>query len=257
MMRFSVFAASAVIIAASVGEAHAEDLTIAVSTPEVQISSNFAGTGVTIFGVIGTGQGALLPGGPYDIAVLVLGPPQDVVTRRKDNVLGIWINDAAETFMGAPTFYALDTSVARDALAEPPTLERLGLGFDNIAFTHENRTAVNDAAAADFRAAYIRLKQKAGLFSEQANVEFIGDNIFRTTTWLPANTPAGRYTVLVYLFSNQALIAHAEGSITVSKAGLEQVIPAFARSQALIYGLICAALGMFVGWLGGVIFRRD
>ncbi len=106
-------------------------------------------------------------------------------------------------------------------------------------------------------AAYIRLKQQAGLFSEQAKVEFIGDNIFRTSTWLPANTPVGRYTVVVYLFSNQALIARAEESINVSKAGLEQVIPSFAHSQALIYGLLCAAFAMFVGWLGGVIFRRD
>ncbi len=256
-MRIPVFAASAIIVAATVGEVHAENLTIAVSTPEVQISSNFTGTSVTIFGVIGTEQAALAPGGPYDIAVLVLGPPEDVVTRRKDNVLGIWINDAAETFVGAPAFYALDTSVERDALAKPPTLERLGLGFDNISFTYEDRTAVNDPAAADFRAAYIRLKQKAGLFSEQAAVEFIGDTIFRTMVHLPANTPVGRYTVVVYLFSNQALIARAEDGITVSKAGVEQAIPAFAHSQALIYGLMCAALAMFVGWLGGVIFRRD
>lgn len=256
-MRLPAFAASAIMVAATAGEVHAENLTIAVSTPEIQISSNFTGIGVTIFGVIDTQQGALAPGGPYSIAVLVVGPRQDMVVRRKDNVLGIWINDASETLVRAPTFYALDTSVARDALANAPTLERLQLGFDNIAFTYENRPAVNDIAAVDFRSAFIRLKQKAGLFSEQANVAFIGDNIFRTTTWLPANTPVGRYTVLVYLFSNQALIAHAEDSIDVSKAGLEQVIPAFAHSQALIYGLICAALGMFIGWLGGVIFRRD
>ena len=32
---------------------------------------------------------------------------------------------------------------------------------------------------------------------------------------------------------------------------------AFARNQSLVYGLLCAALALFVGWLGGVIFRRD
>ncbi len=256
-MRIAAFAAAAVIVAAPLATARAENLTIAVSTPEVQISSEFTGTGVTIFGVIGTGHGLPAPGSAYGIAALVLGPPQDAVVRRKDNVLGVWINDASETFVRAPAFYALDSSVQRDALAKPATLERLGLGFDNIAFTYANRAAVNDPAAAEFRAAYIRLKQKAGLFSQQTAVDFIGDNIFRTTTWLPANTPVGRYTVLVYLFSNQALIAHAEDSITVSKAGVEQAIPIFAHSQALIYGLICAALAMSIGWLGGVIFRRD
>jgi hypothetical protein len=31
----------------------------------------------------------------------------------------------------------------------------------------------------------------------------------------------------------------------------------FAHSQALAYGLIVVALALFIGWLGGVIFRRD
>jgi hypothetical protein len=31
----------------------------------------------------------------------------------------------------------------------------------------------------------------------------------------------------------------------------------FAQNQSLIYGLICAALAVFIGWAGGVIFRRD
>ncbi len=31
----------------------------------------------------------------------------------------------------------------------------------------------------------------------------------------------------------------------------------FAHSQALLYGLICVALALVTGWLGGVIFRRD
>ncbi len=32
---------------------------------------------------------------------------------------------------------------------------------------------------------------------------------------------------------------------------------AFARSQSLLYGLICVVLALTIGWLGGVIFRRD
>ena len=31
----------------------------------------------------------------------------------------------------------------------------------------------------------------------------------------------------------------------------------FARNQSLLYGLICVALALIVGWLGGVVFRRD
>jgi uncharacterized protein (TIGR02186 family) len=257
MMRLALFAASAIMLAAVPGAARAERLTIALSTPEVQISSNFTGIAITIFGVIENEPGTAPPVGPYDVAVLVLGPPQTVVARRKDSVVGVWVNRASETIVGAPAFYALHTSAELAAIAKPATLGRLGLGFDNIAFTYQGRAGVNDPAAAEFRAAYVRLKEKAGLFSQETAVDFIGGTVFRTTTWLPANIPVGRYTVLVYLFAGEALIAHAEDSITVSKTGVEQLIPAFAHSQALIYGLVCVGLAVFVGWLGGVIFRRD
>jgi hypothetical protein len=32
---------------------------------------------------------------------------------------------------------------------------------------------------------------------------------------------------------------------------------AFARTQSLPYGIIVVAMALLVGWLGGVIFRRD
>jgi uncharacterized protein (TIGR02186 family) len=255
MATAAILAAALVLFAASA--ARAERVTIAVSTPEVAIGSNFNGAPITVFGVIeGEAPGAA-PTGPHDVAVVVLGPPETVVARRKDRFLGAWINRASETIVDAPAFYALNTSTELVAISTPATLDRLGLGLDNIPFTYEGRPAINDPAAAEFRAAYVRLKEKAGLFSQQVAVDFIGETIFRTTAWLPANVPVGRHTVLVYLFSANALIAHAEDSIMVSKTGVDQLVPTFARSESLIYGLLCAALAIFVGWLGGVIFRRD
>ncbi|MEJ0096883.1 MAG: TIGR02186 family protein [Bauldia sp.] len=63
--------------------------------------------------------------------------------------------------------------------------------------------------------------------------------------------------MLAYLFSGGALVAHAEDGFVISKSGAEGSIAAFARSQSLVYGIICAGLALFIGWAGGVIFRRD
>jgi hypothetical protein len=63
--------------------------------------------------------------------------------------------------------------------------------------------------------------------------------------------------VLAYLFTGQTLVAAAESSFTVSKIGVEQAVATFAAGQPLIYGVLCVALALFAGWLGGVIFRRD
>jgi uncharacterized protein (TIGR02186 family) len=237
------------------GDASAERLTIAVSTPLVQITSNFTGVPVTIFGVIEGASDMSLAGG-YRVAVVVLGPPQTVVARRKDRVVGIWANRGAATIVGAPSFYALDTSAPLDMIAPKPTLQRLGLGFDNLAlaFTGDNPSTSEQA---DFAAAFIRLQREAGLYTETTAVQFIGDTIFRSTVFLPANIPEGRYEVLAYLFADQTLVGAAQASFAVSKIGFEQAIASFATNQSLIYGVLTVAIAIFVGWLGGVIFRRD
>jgi uncharacterized protein (TIGR02186 family) len=244
-----------VLVLVATPAARAERLTVAVSTPIVQIASNFSGVTITVFGVIeGASEQVLLESG-YAAAVAVIGPSQTVVERRKDRVLGIWANQAAQTLVGVPSFYAVDSSKPLPEVATPATLARLALGFDNVPLvSSENMPA---ATVEEFRDAFIRLQSQAGLFAETTQLQFLGDTIFRSTIFLPANIPDGRYTVLAYLFSGQMLVAAAEATFTVSKIGIEQTLASFAAGQPLIYGVVCVALALFVGWLGGVIFRRD
>jgi uncharacterized protein (TIGR02186 family) len=255
MMRRLVTAA--LVVVASAGAATAERLTIAASAPEVEIGSNFTGTTITVFGVIERDAAFYVTVPEYQVAIVLLGPPQTVVARRKDRVVGIWANRAAETIVAAPSFYALGTSVRPEELSRPAILDRLTIGFDNIDLRYQGRAAIDDPGAAEFRDAFIRLKQRARLYDEAVGVEFIGDTIFRASIRLPANIPVGRYAVLGYLFAGETLIARAEETIAVTKTGFEQFMSAFAIDQSLVYGLLCVTLAIFVGWLGGVIFRRD
>lgn len=254
MTRLAVIAL--VLFAASA--AHAERLTIAVSSPEVKIDSAFTGTMLTVFGVVEKDTTAAPTTSPdYKVAVLVIGPGESVIARRQDRILGIWVNRAAQLILRPPSLYSLSTTDPLDALANPPVLDRLGVGFDNIPFAYEGRATINDPAAKEFRDAYVRLKQKQGLFNQEIGVNFLGDLIFRAGVHLPANIATGRYSVLAYLFADGELIANAQDTVEVSTTGFEATMASFARSQSLLYGIICAALAVFVGWLGGVIFRRD
>jgi uncharacterized protein (TIGR02186 family) len=239
--------------------AHAEKLTVALSTPEIQINSNFTGTNVTIFGVIERDAGTVARVAPYEVATLILGPSETVVARRKDRFLGIWINGASETIVAAPTFYSLATSTGLGApVLTAPIFKRLQIGFENIAFTYSERVAPNDPAASEFRQAFLRLKGSANLFTEDlGGVSFIGDSVFRATVRIPANVPVGRYRALVYLFSGDALLAQAEDTIRVSKIGFEQYMFEAVHTRSTLYGLFCVALALFTGWLAGVVFRRD
>ncbi len=254
MIRAIVITLAAMVCAEA---AHAERLTVALSTPEVTINSNFTGTTVTVFGVIDRDAESVSGVGGYDIAVLLIGPPETVVARRKDRFLGIWANAASETFEAAPAFYSLSTSAEVDKLATPVILTRLQLGFDNIGFKFLGHEPTKDETTQGFRNAFVRLKDRAGLYHQQVGVNFIGNLIFRTTLWLPASIPVGTYTAEAYLFSDRQLIARADDRLRVSKSGLEDTMSVFARNQSFLYGLICVLLAVSVGWLGGVIFRRD
>lgn len=238
--------------------ARAERLTIALSTQDIRINSNFTGAALTLFGVIAGDNGENPPAGTeYKVAVLFIGPRDTVVARRKDRVLGIWANRGAQTIIGPPMFYSLHTSDPVMELASQPVLSRLQIGFDHLAFVYEARALVNDAGAAEFRDAFIRLKQGERLFNEAEDVGFVGDLVFRATAQLPANIPVGPYTAVAYLFADGELVAHADQRIEVQKTGFEATMSSFARNQSLVYGILCVMIALFVGWLGGVIFRRD
>lgn len=243
---------------ASLAGVRAEDLTVALSTAEIRIDSNFTGSALTVFGVIERDASTVSRPASYEVAVVLRGPLETIVARRKERVLGIWANGASETFILAPTYYAVSSSRPLAEVSSEEILKRLEIGLDNIAFVFEGRAKVNDPAAAPFRDAFIRLKEDDGLYSsDPAGVSFIGSSVFRSTIWIPANVSEGRYELTVYLFAGDALIASEKDGLNVTKTGFEQFMFNASRQHAFAYGLACVLLALFAGWLGGVIFRRD
>lgn len=257
MRRLAIIAGLAGLLAIS-GKASSEELTIALSTPEIRVGANFSGVPVTVFGVIETEAQSDSNVEKYEIATLVLGPPESIIARRKDRILGVWANSASEIFLGAPSFYSADATSEIADLADAETLKRMRLGFDNIGFIYRDRVGRDNPGAAEFREAFLRVKVEEGLYTEHSGgVGMIGDSIFRTTVWIPANAPIGFYQVAVFLLADGELLARAEDSFTIAKTGSEQFLFNFSRNESFIYGVVCVAMALFVGWLAGVIFRRD
>lgn len=237
-------------------EARGETLIVTLSTGEVQINSNFTGTAVTVFGAIERDAATIARPGAYDLAVVLKGPDQDVVTRRKEQFLGVWVNRAAATLGGVPAFYAVQSTRPLEAVAEASVLDRLELGLEHVTIAPEE--SIDPATAADFAAAFRRLKEESGLFAETAEaVRMLGTSVFQTTFVLPAHIPIGAYEASVYLFSDGALLGAATAPLTVSKTGFEQFMFVAAQRQPLIYGAAAVLLALLFGWLAGIIFRRD
>ena len=239
--------------------ARAEQLIVALSAEEVRITSNFTGTSITVFGAIERDAATVSRADFYDVVVSVKGPPETVVTRRKDRILGIWLNSASRTFVNIPSFYAVNSSRPLSEVTTPQILKRFQIGADDLVFPVSAGNEAESAGTDDpFRQAFIRLKQQDGLYRREAyGVKFPGAEIFQTAVQIPANVPVGRYVVTVYLFRDGAMLASEDAEIRISKTGFEQFTFDLAHNQGLIYGLICVILAVFTGWLAGVIFRRD
>ncbi len=257
-MRLCLFMmlATAASLLLALRPAAAEQLVVALSTDHVKISSSFTGTGITVFGSIEPDGAPRPASGAYDVVVVVRGPGETLVTRRKERVFGIWLNRAAQTFKDMPSFYAIHSGRPLAEIAPMDVLKRYQLGFANLAFRADGGGPA--AGDEDFRAAFVRLKQEAGLYREAPyGVTFPGGSLFQTTVEIPANVPVGTYRVEAFLFADAAMIAAGSAAFGIAKTGFEQFTFDLARQNGYLYGLICVVLALVTGWLAGVLFRRD
>lgn len=233
--------------------AAAETVIASVSSPRIDIGSNFSGVDIVVFGVVERSWNEPLPPDGYDIAVVVRGPPQPVASRRKERIFGLWINGASEVFPAVPAFYALDSTRPIDDIAPPSALAAYGIGLVHAGFGRVPIEAGNP-----FREAIMRQRTAEGLFREQTgSVTMLTPTFFRATVPLPSKVPNGSYTVETYVFSGRRLAASDLSELKVDKVGFEAGVHTMAVSQPLLYGGLVVLLALATGWLGGVLFRRD
>ena len=226
-----------------------------ISTREIAIQSNFTGVEILIFGSIDFSDSRTPTGGTYDVITVVRGPNEPLVLRKKTRVAGIWVNGPANTYDDVPSFYAVLSSRPVRAIASDKALRSLGIGLSDIDL---GRDTAGSPQEQSFHSAVIRLMEGKKLFQEDYDgVVFIGRSLFRATVALPVNVATGRYLVDVYLFRDGELASRSQGSLEVTKAGMEALIHTRAFQNPFLYGLLGIAIAMLAGLLGWFAFRRD
>jgi uncharacterized protein (TIGR02186 family) len=235
--------------------AKAERLVVSMSTHQVLINPSFTGAAPVLFGAIERDRDVGAAPNGFDAVVTVIGPRQDVVTRHKERVIGIWVNAQSRTFFDVPAYLAVLSNRPLAAIAGIDTLQRLQIG---LAQTPLPTNAAEDPETGAFRAAFLRLNRENRLYREEANaVTFLTGNLFRAGIELPANAPIGNYEVDVKLFADGTLVTRQTSAIEVVKVGFEQFVASAARDQGFAYGVATAMLALLTGWIGSLVFRRD
>ena len=259
MIRLPLATLVIVVLLAGGGRAiGAERLVVSLTNHRVMITSSYTGVELVLFGSVERDATGGSRGAPYDIVATITGPRESLRARRKERVLGIWVNTESRMFVDPPSYLAVLASRPLDAIAGPETRRRLRLGITNTPFPEFVHNDIGEVSNDPFRAALVRLMRDRTLYSEKPNaVTFLTPTLFRASLSLPAQVPIGSYAVDVKLFAEGAMIAETDSAFEIVKVGFEQFVVSQSREHGLLYGMATAAMALLTGWIASVAFRRD
>ena len=230
----------------------AAQLVSGISQDLIQITSNYTGSDIVVFGAI---EGEQNPDNrvPRDVVVVVRGPDIDITVRRRDRVAGIWINHDAAKLSGMPAYYFLASTRPLKDIAPEDALAHYNIGLQSL----EPDAVHSHHDYEPFRQAALRHQEKDRLYTEApGGVEFLSETLFRAHVPVPAGVTRGQYNVEVYLFRGGVVESAQSTPLFIDQTGLERRLFNFAHNQPFGYGLGAVAMAVIMGWISSLLFRR-
>lgn len=226
----------------------ASEVTVDLSDPLVQITAGFSGTDLLIFGVAPDDG---------DVVIVVRGPIQSEVVRRKARTFGVWVNRDEVVFDDVPAFYTMASNRPLDEFMPSGIAYVHQIGVENIQMVPRAEYAdVEDWE--EFRIALIRNKERQNLFKwEPVDLIFLPNRLFRATVRFPANVSVGTFGIDAYLIRKGELAGWETTLLNVRKFGVEASIFSFAHRHSLAYGVIAIIIAALAGWAANAAFRRS
>ena len=256
------------LVTTTVASAAPTRLVADLSQSHVDITTGYHGTELLLFGAY-----AGIPGD--ELVLIVEGPANDIIQRRKEKRAGVWVNVETLLWKQAPSFYHLFSTAELDEIADPqsrlkadigPLASGLKLiaGGDGGGNGHGGSTPEADMEGA--KAKLGTAEQNAGLqrnmtsnglwLTSAASIVTQQDMLFRTMLTLPSNVPTGDYIVRILHFRDGVALSERVTDINIRKTGTSALMYSFAHDYPVFYGLFAIAFAVASGWLAAVAFRR-
>ena len=246
---FTKFSIALIMLFLLAPHAYGTALIIDSSTSEVKVSSSFIGTDVMVFGTANDKD---------DIIVVITGPTETAIVRKKGRVSGIWINKEKLEFREIPGFYAIASTRPLSEITETDELKKQKIGIHNVITTASlNSKDENIKTFKSFKDALVRGQKTKGLYLDMPlTIDVVSKRLFKTTFHFPNNMTTGIYTVKVFSFQKKRLVSMVSKTISVEKIGIGADVFKFAKEQSALYGLLAILIAVVSGWIASVIFRK-
>jgi uncharacterized protein (TIGR02186 family) len=244
--------AIAVILCLIAQLAGAESLVTGVSRDNVQITADFTGSDILVYGAVRRESPA--PKTPLDVVVTLEGPSSSVIVRRKQQRFGIWVNGPATELADVPSYFAIASTgplafvlSANDNWRHKITLDRR---------VNVTKVTAESMDFSEFSQAVQRIGAQQGAYLTNSNgVQLAQETLFRADFVLPANLIEGDYRLRMFLLRRGQVIDVKEQSIDVHKAGIERYLTNMAEHQPLLYGIVSLLMAALAGWAASETFR--
>lgn len=245
-----VYAALFAMLLALVTPAASETVVAGLSRDAINITANFEGSEILIFGAVS--RIAPAPEGDLEVIITIEGPSLPVAVRRKERRFGIWVNTDAIEVDEAPSFYAVATTSPfgdvitatedlRHQVSIPNAIRAVGIGV---------------ADGGSFTDALIRIRESEDLYQLiEGGVTLRNETLFDTSIRLPANLVEGDYRTRIILTRGGSVLDIYEQDIAVRKVGLERFIYNLAHDRPLVYGILSLTIAVLAGWMASAVFR--
>ncbi|MBA4099422.1 MAG: hypothetical protein C0484_21960 [Rhodospirillum sp.] len=250
MMRaLSSLVVLAAAIAGLAAPAAAKGIVADVDDHLVEITTDFAGQDILVFGAID---------GPGDVILVMRGPAGRVAVHQKDRFAGIWVNAESIEFDDVPSLYGVASSRPLFEILPNEMLDRYQLGIGRLRFETAEEIPYG---VGSFRIALVQQKRKQGLYADRVGrVTFIGETLFRANLHLPSNVPTGTFLIDVYLVREGRIVDAQNMPLVISKVGFGADLYKYANSRSIAprfgYGVAAVLVSLLTGWLAHLAFRK-
>jgi hypothetical protein len=214
----------------------------------ISIGSFFSGQLLTVAAAVPNGS---------EVALRLVGPPENLVVMKKSRVAGLWMNGEEISFRNLPTTYLLWTS-QRTALPGDGDDAAAQLYRSELAGCLQDRTRDETSF---LLGELVKLKEADNLY--QISQGDIRIRRMPEGSWdqveaflpVPAKIHPGDYRLdLITLKEGKKNLLHST-TIGVKLVGFPAVVADMATRSGLLYGVISVFIAMISGLLVGFVFR--
>lgn len=230
-----------------------EQIVAGLSREDVDITTNFDGSEIIIYGAIKR-ERPIPRDNPLDVIVTVEGPARAVTVRHKERRLGVWVNTGRVGIGSAPSFYVVATTRPLQRILKPEQDQRFRISIPLAMRAFAGNADVPDVVP--YTEAFVRLRENADMYRQDDGAVLLAEQtLFRADVRLPANLIEGFYSTRIFLLREGAVIDSFRAPIEVRKVGLERWLYRLALDRPLIYGIMSLAIAVAAGWGASAAFR--